>query len=165
MVPLLQAIKSIIPVTAQEEELIGTLFKKRGYSKESFFVSEGEVCKYVGFIVEGVMRFYINDNGEEKTYGFIKENSFISNYGSFVPQTPSLQNIQALEDCRLYVISHADLQKFYRDVQHGERLGRLVIEQVFIQMLQDLNSFYTDTPEMRYDKFLTQNADLRQRIR
>lgn len=38
------------------------------------------------------------------------------------------------------------------------------IEQVFIQTLQDLSSFYTDTPEDRYRKCIKQHPDLQQRI-
>ena len=46
----------------------------------------------------------------------------------------------------------------------GERFGRLVTEQVFIQTLQDLTSFYTDGPEYRYERFIKKHPDLQQRI-
>ncbi|MFX8589563.1 hypothetical protein ABTM20_19345, partial [Acinetobacter baumannii] len=77
------------------------------------------------------------------------------NYESFIPQTPSQKNIQALEDCEILQISHDDLQQFYKSIGQAERFGRLVIEQVFIQTLHDLSSFYTDSPEDRYERFLT----------
>jgi len=69
-----------------------------------------------------------------------------------------------LEDCELSVISSSDLQQFYQSVAQGERFGRLVIGQVFIQLLQDLSSFYTDTPEYRYEKFVQEHPGLQQRI-
>jgi CRP-like cAMP-binding protein len=86
------------------------------------------------------------------------------NYESFIPQLPSTKNIQALEDCDILQISYADLQVFYKSIREGERFGRLVIEQVFIKTLKDLSSFYSNTPEYRYQKFITQHPDLQQRI-
>lgn len=164
MQQLFQAIRQLVPVSKREEQVISRLFIQRFYKKGSFFLSEGAVCRYAGFISRGLMRFYINVDGEDKTYGFLQENQFISNYGSFVPQIPSAQAIQALEDSELYIITYTDLQQLYQELTHGERMGRIIIEQVFIQALADLNSFYTDDPETRYRKFITDHPDLQQRI-
>ncbi|MBT2622671.1 MULTISPECIES: Crp/Fnr family transcriptional regulator [Chryseobacterium] len=161
---LLLAIQSTIKISSDEEEIIQDLFKLKEYKKGDFFLKEGEVCKYVGFIKNGIVRYYINDDGEEKTYGFSKENEFTCNYESFVPQTPSNQIIQALEDTEIWTISYENLQKFYEEIELGERFGRIVIEQVFIQTLKDRNSFYTDSPKSRYEKFLKEHSDLQQRL-
>ena len=161
---LIQVIEQLINLTPAEKKLVQDLFKEKKYKKGDFFLAEGETCKHVGFITKGIVRYYINDEGEEKTYGFSKENDFVSNYESFVPQTPSQQIIQALEDSVLLVISRNDLQQFYAHIKEGERFGRLVIEQVFIQTLKERNSFYTDSPEFRYEKFIQQHPDLQQRL-
>ncbi|MCD2424640.1 Crp/Fnr family transcriptional regulator [Niabella pedocola] len=164
MQQLFQAIRQLVPVSEHDEQVIGRLFTQKHYKKGAFFLPEGTVCRYAGFISKGLMRFYINIDGEDKTYGFLQENQFISNYGSFVPQIPSAQAIQALEDSELYVITYTGLQQLYQELTHGERMGRIIIEQVFIQALSDLNSFYTDDPETRYRKFITDHPDLQQRI-
>jgi CRP-like cAMP-binding protein len=161
---LISSIKSIINLTPKEVDHIDQLFKKKEFKKGDFFLAEGQVCKQVGFIVSGLIRYYINHDGEEKTYAFAEENNFVCNYESFLPQTPSTKIIQALEDCEMLVISLADLQIFYKSIAQGERFGRLVIGQVFIQLLQDLSSFYTDTPEYRYEKFVKEHPGLQQRI-
>jgi len=161
---LLQTIEKAVLVSQDEKELIGRLFREKIYSKGDYFLKEDDVCRQVGFIISGVMRYYINNDGEEKTYGFAKEFDFVCNNESFIPQKPSRQIIQALEDCRLLVISYADLQIFYTTLKNGERYGRMVIEQVFVQTLQGLNSFYTDTPELRYEKLVKDYPDLLQRI-
>ena len=110
------------------------------------------------------MRYYINHNGEEKTYEFSQENEYVCNYESFLPQKPSSKIIQALEDSDVLIISYADLQLLYKNVREGERFGRIAIEVVFLQLLLDLSSFYTETPEVRYERFLKNHADLQQRI-
>ena len=162
--PLLQAIRSMIPLSEEEEVIVCQLFKEKHYKKGTFFLAENEVCRLAAFVISGFMRYYINDDGEEKTYGFAKPYNFSCNYESFVPQKPSAQIIQALEDCVLLTISYEDLLLFYEQVRYGDRFGRLVIEQVFIQTLKDRNSFYTDSPESRYEKFISEHTDLLQQI-
>jgi CRP-like cAMP-binding protein len=161
---LMKVIEKSIPLNLTEKKLIENLFKEKKYGKGDFFLAEREICKQIGFITKGIMRYYINDDGEDKTYGFSQENDFVCNYESFVPQTPSSQIIQALENCELFVISYDDLQDFYSKVKGGERFGRLVIEQVFIQTSKERNSFYTDPPELRYEKFIRQHPRLQQRL-
>jgi CRP-like cAMP-binding protein len=161
---LLQCILNITTLSPAEKDVVNSLFKVKAYKKGDFFLAEGQVCKQVGFVTKGILRYYINHDGEDKTYDFAQENNFVCNYESFLPQIPSVKIIQALEDCEMLQISYTDLQLFYRSVSGAERFGRVVIEQVFVQTLQDLSSFYTDTPELRYEKFLKRHPDLLQRI-
>ncbi len=161
---LLYSIQNIITLSPAEIELVTYLFKEKTYKKGDFFLAEGQICKQVGFIVKGLMGYFINHDGEEKTYSFSQENDFVCNYESFLPQSPSSKIIQALEDCDIFVISHNDLQLFYANVREGERFGRIAIEAVFLQLLHDIGSFYTETPELRYQRFLKNHADLQQRI-
>ncbi|MEY8761252.1 Crp/Fnr family transcriptional regulator [Chryseobacterium tongliaoense] len=161
---LIHSIQSYIDLDSKEIECIKRLWKEKSVKKGDFFLAEGQICKYVGFIVNGLVRYYINYDGEDKTYEFAQENNFICNNESFIPQIPSTKIIQALEDCEIMQISYDDLQVFYQSIRQGERLGRLIIEQVFIQTLQSLSSFYTDTSEYRYERFVKKHPDLLQRI-
>jgi CRP-like cAMP-binding protein len=142
---LLQSIESIIALSSTEKDIVRSLFKEKTYKKGDFFLAEGKICKEVGFVTKGLLRYYINHDGEDKTYDFAQENMFVCNYESFIPRTPSTKIIQALEDCEILQISYDDLQLFYKSISQAERFGRIVIEHVFIQTLQDLSSF-TRTP-------------------
>jgi len=161
---LLNSIQNVITLNPAEVDIVTSLFKQKSYKKGDYFLEEGRICKQVGFVAKGLLRYYINHGGEEKIYDFSQENEYVCNYESFLPQLPSSKNIQALEDSEVFVISHADLQLFYANVRGGERFGRIAIEAVFIKLLQDISSLYTDTPELRYERFLKNHADLQQRI-
>jgi CRP-like cAMP-binding protein len=161
---LLTSIQNLITLSPAEITIVTSLFKERTYKKGDFFLEEGRICKQVGFVAKGLMRFYINHDGEEKTYSFSQENDYVCNYESFIPQKPSTKIIQALEDSEVFVISYNDLQLLYANVREGERFGRIAIESVFIQLLKDISSFYTETPALRYEMFLKNHADLQQRI-
>lgn len=161
---LLSSIQNLIALSPPEIGIVTSLFKEKRYKKGDFFLEEGRICKQVGFVVKGLMRYYINHDGEEKTYAFSQENEYVCNYESFLPQKPSSKIIQALEDSIVFTISYDDLQLLYANVSEGERFGRIAIESVFIQLLKDINSFYTETPELRYERFINTHADLQQRI-
>ena len=161
---LLTSIQYLITLSPTELDIVKSLFKEKSYKKGDFFLEEGRICKQVGFVAKGLLRYYINQDGEEKTYDFSQENEFVCNYESFLPQIPSSKNIQALEDSIVFIISHADLQLFYANVRGGERFGRIAIEAVFVKLLQDISALYTETPELRYERFLKNHADLQQRI-
>lgn len=161
---LLNNIQNLIRLSQEEKDIVTALFKEKTYKKGDFFLVEGQICKQVGFVTKGLMRYYINHDGEEKTYAFSQENQYVCNYESFLPQNPSSKIIQALEDSDVFVISHSDLQLLYAKVREGERYGRIAIETVFLQILKDINSLYTETPEVRYERFLHNHPDLQQRI-
>jgi CRP-like cAMP-binding protein len=161
---LLDSIQNLITLSPAERDLVTSLFKEKDYKKGDFFLKEGQICKQVGFIAKGLMRYYVNQDGEEKTYAFSQENDYVCNYESFLPQSPSSKIIQALEDSNVFVISRDDLQIFYTKVRAGERFGRLAIGAVFIQLLEGITAFYTETPALRYERFLKNHADLQQRI-
>jgi len=161
---LLDSIQDLITLSPAEMGIVTSLFKEKKYKKGDYFLTEGQICKQVGFVVKGLMRYYINHDGEEKTYAFSQENNYVCNYESFLPQSPSSKVIQALEDSDVLVISHKDLQLLYANVREGERFGRMAIEAVFLQLLKDISSFYTETPEFRYERFIKNHADLQQRI-
>ena len=152
--PLLKTVRQFIPLSTDEEQIIEHLFERHTIGVNSFFLQDGEVCRYVGFVTEGLLRYYVLDDGEEHTYDFSTEQTFVCNYESFLTQTPSTRFMQALEATTLLRISYDNLQKLYETLEHGQQFGRLVAEQLFVATLQKLTSFYRETADERYDNFL-----------
>jgi CRP-like cAMP-binding protein len=161
---LIENLKQVINISDDEARLIKQVFIEKHIQKGEHFLSEGQVCRSVAMISTGLVRYYINDDGNEGTYYFGREGDFVCDYESFLPQLPSNKNIQALEDTILYIVSCDGLQLIYKEVKQGERLGRLAIEQIFVSILQQLSSFYKDTPEVRYQRFLNTFSDISQRV-
>ena len=161
---LIERIKQVINISDDEAQLIKQLFTEKRIKKGEHFLREGQVCRWVAMISAGLVRYYINEDGKEGTYYFSREGDFVCDYESFLPQAPSSKNIQALEDTSLYIVSHEGLQQIYHGLKQGERLGRLGIEEVFVNVLQQLSSFYRDSPEVRYQRFLNTFSDISQRV-
>lgn len=162
--PVVKKVGQIITLSEPEQALVDELFRPQTLRAGDHWLQEGQVCRYVAFIEEGLVRYTVNHDGEEVTYSFGKENDFASSYESFLDHSPATCAIQAIEPTVLRCISYDDLQRFYRGVREGERFGRLVIEQVFLQTIKQLTGLYTNTPEHRYLSFMTHFRDIQQRI-
>jgi CRP-like cAMP-binding protein len=162
---LLHALKHFININEEEEQYILSLFILKQFDKHEHLLREGQVCREAGFITKGLIRYYsIQDSGEERTYEFGRENEFTCNYESFLDHSPSSRSIQCLEPCEIMTISYDNLQLMYENVSEGQKFGRLIIEQLYVDALKKIRSFYDDQPEQRYLHFVNNYPDLQQRI-
>jgi CRP-like cAMP-binding protein len=162
---IITAIEYFIRLDAAEKEFISSLCISKTYQKGDHFLRAGQVCREVGFIEKGLIRYYgTKDNGEEITLHFGRENEFTSNYQSFLDHSASQRSIQCLEDSELLVMSYDNLQRLYATVKEGQKFGRLICEHLYLQALDQISSIYTDTPEQRYLHFVRDYPDLQQRI-
>ncbi len=161
---LLQTLKTITTLESQEEELFLKAFKPHTIKKSEHFLQASEVCTKLGFLCKGLVRYYVFKNDEEATLEFTKEGEFVADYGSFISKEPSIQNIQALEDCEFLVIDYVELQKLYKISRNANLLGRIIIEHRFIIMVNQLLTVHRYNPEDRYRYFLQHYKDLAQRI-
>ncbi len=161
---LLAAIRHFIAVSPAEEDLVREWFVPETLAKGDFFLRPGEVSRKIGFVVRGVFHNFRSRDGQEHSYYFGREQEFIGDYESFLPAQPAVHAIQALEDAQILTISYDNLQRLYREFREGEKFGRLVAEQLFVDILRQLTSFYEETPEERYARFARTYPDLQQRI-
>ena len=161
---LIEKLRTYIEFNENEERFIDNVFRVKHFAKGEHFLLAGDVCREAAFIESGVFRFYINTGERDATYYFAAENEFICDYPSFLPQRPSSINIQALEAAEIRAISFDDLQRFYRQVTFGERFGRLIAEEIFVDSIQQLTSFYQDKPAVRYQNFVHRFSQLVQRL-
>src|SRR3954454_24747884 len=92
------------PLTSDEVALVKATFQPKNLRKKQYFLQEGTVCKYVGFIVKGAMRQYsVDDKGVEHIVQLFIENYWASDRESAAMHTPSKYNIDAWEDTELLV--------------------------------------------------------------
>jgi hypothetical protein len=56
---LLNSIQNLITLSPTEMSIVTSLFKEKSYKKGDFFLEEERICKHVGFVAKGLMRFYI----------------------------------------------------------------------------------------------------------
>lgn len=132
--------------------------------KKEFFVRQGETCRHIAFINEGLLRLFYSIEGEEHIRQFHFERSFCSEFQSFLTEKPALMSLQALEDTHLLLISHADLHHLFSLSREFEKLGRVLAEQAFIFVSQRFASILLESPEERYQHLMAERPKVLQRV-
>ena len=119
----------IVKLQESEWEFIAAYFTRRVFSRYELITRQGEVENYLTFIEKGIVRFYIPDDENELTFNFTFDKEFTCAYDSFLTQTPSDYELQALTETIAWQISYDDLQKVYSHTKVGNLLGRFAAEQ------------------------------------
>ena len=165
----LKNIKKVISsyIEISEEELLDyfSKFRVKECKKKDIILTEGKICRDVFFVEKGLLRIYFMDSdGEEKTFHFSLENTFATDYESFLTKTPSKYSIQALEDTTVILMSFEMLHSGYKTLRNGEKLGRLLAEEYFFIFSDKLQSIYTKTHLERYNNLNKKFPNILQRV-
>ncbi len=132
-------------------------------NKNEFFINKGSINNKLGIVKKGVLRGFVTDeNGNEINLAFYKENDIVS--GNLVPNIPSAENVQAIENC---VIDVADFEYVMSLILKDVKLIKIFNETLRI-IHSNINSRFTSfisyNALKRYQLFLKEYPDLINRI-
>jgi len=141
------------------------LFKEKTLKKSDDFVSEGERCTEVGFILSGTCRsFYLSGTGEEITYCFRFPGEFVAAYSSFITGQGSLEYMQALTKTELLVISKNDVDVLADRYSGWLKFLKIVAEQQYIELEKRIFQLQRLSAKQRYDGLLKNHPEYVQQI-
>ena len=67
---LIRTIRHFIPLTDEEEMVVTGLFTSVRLRLGEYFLEEGKICRSVGFVETGLVRYFMTQDGNEKTIYF-----------------------------------------------------------------------------------------------
>jgi CRP-like cAMP-binding protein len=161
---LLKVIGEIIDLNDDDITYIKKLFTPKEFKKGEYFIREGQIAREIGFVVNGLVAYYWNDDGEIKIFEFGKAGDFVANYKSCIESSPSEMVLQFLEETSMLCISAENLELFFQNVKQGEKFGRILLTKLFLNGVESITRFYRNTPELRYSEFMETHPDLLDRI-
>jgi CRP-like cAMP-binding protein len=140
------------------------LFTIRHLRKGDFISKAGEVVKNVSFIKEGLGRFYYNVDGKESISGFFVTGDYVSDYASFITQTPSHLYVEVMSDSTIIDLSYENMQIAYKRFPEFQKFGRLIAEYLYIMVSDRTATLLLKSPEQRYLDFMKNSAYLVQLV-
>lgn len=162
---LLQSISKHITLNKEEIDLLVSILKPRRVRKRQYLLQEGDVNKYTTFVNKGCLRsFVVDKNGTEHVFQFAVEGWWIGDLLSLNTQTPSIMNVDALEDSEVLLISKQDLDEFYIKVPKYEHYNRVILENAFIAHQTRIMQNICFTAAERYEYFKIKYPFLLNRI-
>ncbi len=133
-------------------------------TKKKFLIEAGDICSFIGFIQEGVLRTYVHNEADEYNIDFHLPNSFVSGYKSFLTQTPTKAYIQALSDTTIYIVSYSDYHNLLKDSTDWYRFGKYIADSLFIKKCKRESSLLMDSAIERYKLFLKAYPQIEQLV-
>lgn len=110
--------------------LLSSCIKVVELSQGDYFLREGNICRTIGFVIEGTLRTLHFDREGEVTAYFIQEGSLVVLPDSFRYQAPANENIQAVTPVRLWVIRYEDMISLFGEIASLGRLMLTMVEEV-----------------------------------
>ena len=165
--PLLKYISNYTgaTLTPEEEAEIKGAFVPKKLRKKQYLLQEGDVSKYMAFIVHGAMRQYsVDEKGAEHIIQLAIENWWIGDRESFLMLTPSAYNIDAWEDSELLTITKADLLQLYEHIPSMTAMARQMDDRNAFANQRRLNATISFSAEKRYLDFTKTHPDFLQRF-
>jgi CRP/FNR family transcriptional regulator, anaerobic regulatory protein len=157
-------INQIISLTDTEFEQFLAFTEIRKLKKKELILREGEICRAAWFINYGSLRYFYLVNGEEHTGQFFFENSWFTDFNSFLSSQPSKLYVEALEKTEIILISRASIEKLHTQIPKFERFSRLMAENAFKGLRNKTEMLANQSPEERYLNLVKERPKLIQRV-
>jgi len=122
-----------IPLSKAEFQLMLPYIEIREYDKKVKVTREGEIERYFNIVVRGLVRKYLPVKGGEQTIQLAVEGHIIHSELSFHHRTPSGAVVETIEPTVFFSISYDSLEQLYDQSAKVERMGRLMISDLFIK--------------------------------
>ena len=153
MEQILRNVNALVPHSPESEAVFRQIAHKRHYQRKEWIIRAGDACDEVFFVNSGLIRMVLDlPDGTEQTGHFALEDTWVCSYTSFLLREPAAYAMQALEDTEVMVITREGLNQLYESTPQGDRVGRKIAENLFIDFDQRIRSIYLKSPKQRYDE-------------
>ena len=158
-------LKSYNIFSAQEINAFIDLVKTSSLKKGDYLIKEGQTSNYIAFIKSGIFRsFYYSSENEDVTYCFTFKNTLITAYTSWIKQEPSVENIQALTDMELLLISKSQVNYLEETYPNWIRFFKNIAEMEYVNLEKRLFLLQRENAEKRYQDLLENQPEYLQTI-
>ena len=165
-------LKNLVDSMNFPDDIPGEEFKKllerkreKTLKADEFFLMAGEIPRYIGYVVSGLLRlYYIDAEGRDVTKHFCPENTLAISYSAFLQRQESRFFIQAIEDTKLYIFDY----QTYSDLLKGHICWQIVAkklaELLFILKEKRESELLLQNAQERYLHFLEDYPDIEKRV-
>lgn len=151
-------------LTPEEIELIVFDSRVKHFKKGEFLLKAGQISQNCYFVLEGLVREYHLQDGEEKTTAFFLEKEPVNAFSSSLEQKPVQHNLVAAEDTWV-TVGHQQLElAMCQQIPRLEHIIRKEVERNTGKMQRDFALFISSSPEQRYQNLLQSKPELFQRV-
>ena len=125
---------------------------------------EGQYCKEVGFVEEGVFIYYQIIDGDEKICDFAFENDWVTHYKSLLGGLPSELNIKALEKSKVLLLDMDKMEELGNKNPRVLTIRTSLAEEYFTKSTERASNLTNLDAKGRYEALLEEIPSIHQRV-
>lgn len=137
-------------MTHDELDVLESILVPRKYAKGEMILTEGDVCKDIGYVERGLVRQFYQKNGKELTEHIGVEKTIVMCIQSLFKEEPSHLQMEALEPTLIYALPKHRLEEVALHNVNIQILYRKILEESLIisQIKADMLRF--ESAQNRY---------------
>jgi len=140
-------------------------FEQEVLPAKSLFLEKGKIATRLAYLRSGMMRsFFYDDHANDITTHFFRQGTVVISMKSFNNQVPSRENIIALEDCEIDVITHSSMAELMEQVPAWRQIAKDVDEFKYNALMNRSIQLQTLTASERYQLFVKKYPDILQKV-
>jgi len=145
-------------------ETVAEAFELKRFAKNELVVMEGKISQHIGFVDSGLFQYFVNKDGVEVTSYVNVPNTWFASVMSFVGEKPALENVRALTDGSIFLISKQNLRKLVAEIPAFKSFYIALLEQSIVGIDESRHDLIVLTADQRYAKLLRKEPHLLQMI-
>ncbi|WP_109831982.1 Crp/Fnr family transcriptional regulator [Reichenbachiella versicolor] len=134
------------------------------FEEEELLLSPPDSCQFIAFILSGSLRSYRKNEDLVETNLLLRSKyEFITDYESFVSQSPASLWIQSMEKGEAIFLNRSGLNELYETSFYWNKFGRIMSELIFINSKQRVEQLLFLNPKERYLHLIENQPDFFQK--
>ena len=159
--PLISLLQLTREIPVADQESIINAFEQRTVKEGERLSEPGQINRNLFFICKGVLRIVMqNENGNEVTHYFLKENQFCTIMNSFTNDVIAQESIQAACNAEVLAISKNKLLQLYEQLPYLKAIIDQIIQQALLDKIQIRNAYLGQDSATRYQLFLSKQPEI-----
>ena len=162
---LFEHIRKFVALSESDERILKEFIKPRTVRKKELLLSNGQVSKSLFFVEKGCLRMYfINKKSGEQITQFALEGWWLTDFFSFMDNTPSEYFIQSIEAASLVSIDRLVFDDLLKALPQLERYFRIIMQKNLAASQLRAKYLYEMSKEEFYHHFSSSFPDFVQRV-
>ncbi len=161
---LVEMMSNFIDLTDDEKQGIINAFPIKTFDTGTNLLKEGQIANDAFLVINGCVRKYSIENGEEKTTEFYTEFQSVVNFESLSNRSPSNYYFTCTEESTIAIINSEKESELYKKFPRFGEVCRVEMEKMLGASQEDLSKFKNSTPKERYLNLLKERPSLVQRV-
>ncbi len=155
-------LNTLAPLAPEDKELLQQAISVKHLQRHEYLLQEGQVCKYIDFVVAGGIRAYYNKDGADYTTALYVPGACVTDMKSLVSGESSIINIQTVSKATIVRLHKESMLQLYKVSADVQAIGRAVLQHMLIKDNDWKEMYALYAPEDRYAYLLNKQPDLLQ---